>query len=589
MRVGRGSSLWLAKSNGRILGPYTDRQISDLLQERVLVPLDEICPPYGRWNCIRDITFFAKVIEDLRIRNLRVSADDTTAIDDQNSVSARTTTVSSVLMDDNTQEISSAHSYKDIAFKATDDPIMVNANMNAYTHSKDFIVQQKSNETSRWLWVITTVVVILSVTIMLLRKQVTQPILDKAAYEESAEAAREALERGEYGIALDNFKRAYAIDDKNKSIYLYLGILRTQIEDQSLFGRKIFEKIIENGGSDLKRVYTGLGVSYLKDGDLVSAEQQFSKALEIDNSFRPAIINIGATALLGEHWSKAEKYLLRAIREDSSDGAEVLMLAEVLINNYNSSKETRHLDAASRFLHEHMKQSRAYNVEIKIADAYLSVLRGDQVKAYKEIDKILDTDFILFDEFRLNLFVFRDLVNWSKVSQWCLRLTENLEANSHVVAFEGVCLLMSGDVSGASRKIDDALAQAPKDPLVLSAYGLLLQKTNVIDRMRVAVDKAIENDPQGKYQQPLRLKAWLCYADEDFNCAQKYLARLLKVYPDSLSAVAGMAQVELHNKNLTRAKDWLAKGLRLSDLYRPLLKLNKSISRLEDREKEKGD
>lgn len=594
MRVGRGSSLWLAKSNGRVLGPYTDRQIGDLLLERVLVPLDEICPSFGRWEYIRDIPYYAKIIEDLRIRNLRASADDTTTVGDQEFSDARTATVSAVMPDDSTQEISSVQAFmvQDIAFNSTEDSPTVNTNaklnMNAYTHSNDFIVRKKSNETARWLWVVTVVVITLSLSVIIFRKQVVQPIRNKSAYEENIATAMDALESGEYQVALDNFKKAYAIDPKDKSIYLYLGILQIQIENQSLSGRNLLEKLVEDGGFELKRVYTGIGLSYLKENDLTSAELQFAKALEVDDSFRPAIINIGAAAIMGDHLDKAEKYLLRAIREDGPDGAEVLMLVELHMNAFRASKELSHLEAALRFLHEYRKQSTVYRIEMAIADAYISVLRGDNSKAYKDIDKILDMDFIESGSHRMNLFVFRDLISWSKVSQWCLRQTENLEPNSHVVAFEGICLLMAGDIPSATRKIDDALAQTPKDPLVLSAYGMLLQNVNAMDRMSVVIDKAIENDSQAKYRQPMRLKAWLCQTNGDFECAQKYWGQLLNLNPDSLSALAGVTQSELHNKNVKAAKELLVRGLNISNSYRPLFKLNKSISQSEDRKKAKG-
>ncbi len=588
MRAGRGSSLlWLVKSSGKIIGPYSDRQIGDLLRERVIVPIDEVSPPNGRWNYLRDVPQFAKMVEDLRIRNLLGPGDNTTTMGEDDFADSRTATVTPLALDDRTQEISQAN-IKSVHFVSTDDPVRVGQQKDIFTHEGDHVVRQKSNETARWLWVITILVILISGSVMIFRQQVAQPIRNKVVFEEQTNAAMESLESGEYEKALESFKRAHAIDPDDKSIYLYLGILYTQLEQQSVAARKLFEKLIESGSGDLKRVYAGIGLTYLADGSFIQAESQFTKALDLDGSYKPATINLGATAYLTENWSKAEKYFMQSMRSDKAEGIEILMLIEVLIKLFESDKETRHLEEAQRFLNEYLARSQLFRLEMKLAETYLASLKGETAKVYAAIDSILDMDFFETDDHRQNLFIYRGLVNWQKLSQWCLKMGENLDPNSHVIAFESMCLLKAGDLPGANRKIDDAMAQTPKDPTVLAAYAVLLYAMNATDRLAVISEKVLTAAAKTKLQQPLRVNARYCQMKGDYSCQSKFWFKLLELEPNSLAGLACLAQVELHDERIPEAKKYLIKGLALSSSYRPFYKLSKSISSSEDLQKAKG-
>lgn len=590
MRVGRGSSLWLIRSNGRILGPYSEKQVGDLLRERMITPIDEASLPYGRWNYIREISGFAKVVEEIRVRNLMGSGDDTTTLGDQDDIDSRTATITPLSLDDRTQDIYIApeNNIRDVSFKASDDVVIKSSEITAYTHQGDLQVKKQTSETARWLWVLTIVVIFMSIAAIVFRRHVAQPIHNKAIYDASTVAAMEFLESGDYAAALDNFKKAYAIDPTDKSIFLYLGILHIQVENQSFMGRKLLENILLAGGSDLKRAHTGLGLSYLKESDLQTAEAHFNKALEQDENYKPAIINMGALAFLLDDWGRAEKYFMRAMRDEKTDGAEVLMLVESLIRLYQSDKEVRHLDEAAKFLQEFTSQSTVYRLEMRIAQAYLHFLKGQQSTVYSDIDEILDMDFFETENHRMNIFVYRGLISWSTISQWCLGMTEKLDPVAHVIAFESLCLLKSGEVVEANKKIDDAMAQAPRDPVVLSANAILLAEMNANDKMSVIIDKAIENDTNQKLTQPLRIKAKFCQQNDDYDCQKKYWQKVIAKDTKSLAALAGLAQVELQNRDIISAKQYLVRGLRESSSYRPFYKLNKSISRSEDREKARG-
>ena len=401
-------------------------------------------------------------------------------------------------------------------------------------------------------------------------------------------AGIDALDSGDYKKSLDLFRRAHEIDPKDSSIYLYLGMLTVQVEGQGCEGRKILEKLLGIGDKDLKRVLTGIGLAQLKEGDFKGAEINFNKALDIDPLFQPALINLGAAAYYQEDWARASNHLQLAVKEGSEDGAEVLILTETLMRLARAEQEKRYLKEASEYLNQFLQSAHNYKLEAYIASIYVSYLLSEKQNIYSKIDKALDMDTLETESHRQNLFLHRSIASWSLVAQWCLKLTQDLDPTARVVAFESLCLMKSGDLAAANRKIDNAIAQAPKDPLVLSTYAIVLGEMNSGDRAMVAIDKALINEQDKKFEQPRRLKARYCRQIDDVQCQVKYWSEILELNPLSLSALAGLAQVNLNANNITEAKKYLMRGLNISNNYRPLFPVNKVISRSEDRAKARG-
>jgi thioredoxin-like negative regulator of GroEL len=169
-----------------------------------------------------------------------------------------------------------------------------------------------------------------------------------------------------------------------------------------------------------------------------------------------------------------------------------------------------------------------------------------------------------------------------------LQMTHDLDPNARVMAFEALCLMKGGDVVEASRKVDDAMAQAPKDPLVLATFAQVLMATNAVERARSAIEKAIAESEPSRLQQAIRLKAQMCQASNDQACQSRYWSMLVERNPRSLEALAGLARVQLNSGDIDGAKKYLMKGLQISANYKPFFPINRAISLNEDRDKARG-
>ena len=580
VKVGK-NTLWLVKASGRVIGPYAEKQVGDLVREHVLVPLDEVSRPCGRWVYLRDEPTFAKVIEEIRIRGLRGSSDDSTT----RNVDETQTVTTTPEIDDHTQEITQlpASGVQDVMFRSIDDlKVERAASAQAFAFDADKMAKEQAAKNARWVWIFTALVVLFAFGFVMFQRFVAAPIKNQSVYHSSSAQAIDALESGRYGDALDLFNRAYALDPGDSNIYLDLGILKIEVANQTFEGRQLLEKLRGQANADQKHVLTGIGLAYLKDGDTQSAEDNFRKALDADPLFQPATIDLGAAALDAGEWNKANDHLQVAVKGTPHDGAEYIMLAETLAHLYLVKKDDAATQAAVRAgiqtLNDFADQSLDYSLEARVASVYLQALLGVKTNIASNIDRILDSDLDLTDNSKHNLFIDRDRVNWSRLSQWCSTVERNMDPNPHASAFEAMCLSKAGQLSDAERRVEDALAQAPKDALVQSIDAYVLFAENMNGRARAALEAAVQNDPSGRWAQPRRLMARYCHKIGDVTCERDNWQATLVKSNREIAALAGLASLDLAQDHIDDAKKYLMSALSLSDHYIPLYPIQNALS-----------
>jgi Flp pilus assembly protein TadD len=592
MTVQVGKSLpWLVKSGGRIMGPFSTKEVIEKLQGRELVVLDEISQPFSRWVYIRDERTFLKTVEELRMKSSRMSDDTTTDIDQTRSSTLTPGMTASITRDiDDLTEDLSKKAVQDVLFKSVDDKELSDRSRSGrgsaeYIFEKDPRIQSRANEAARWLWVFSFSMIFITVVYVLFAQFIAKPMQNEAKADEKIRMGNEALEDGQYANALKFFQEAYELKPKDKSIWLHLGLLKVQLMNQNVEARRLLEKLAEIKTSDLKRIHTALGLSYFRGGELNDAETYFTKALDLDARFLPALVNLGAVALYQNNYSQAQSQFQLAIKEGSADGAEVSMLVEALIQSYQKSKDLSFLEEAKKYIDDYLNARGGFLGEVHVLKIWVLAQMRKASEIYQTIDSFLDLDPLQSSMHKYDIYVLRDRLSWKLLNQWCLRSTERLEPNSHVLAIEAMCLFRAGEMLDASKKIENAVAQAPKDPQVQAIYAYLLDEMGNFEKSKVSIDRALQYDADKKLKLPRVLQAKFCMKVEDQICALNYLNELLKIDPKSLFALAGLAKINLTKANISEARKYVQRGLDLSPNYVPLLELRRQMSRTQDRAK----
>ena len=146
-------------------------------------------------------------------------------------------------------------------------------------------------------------------------------------------------------------------------------------------------------------------------------------------------------------------------------------------------------------------------------------------------------------------------------------------------------MYLANDIIAASRKIEDAVSQTPKDALVQAVYAELLMKNNSMDKAKVATDKAFDFNKETNYILPTILQARYCESQKDYFCALNYWQEILKKHPRSEMAIAGVGRSYFEDGHYSDAKRYLSMALQLRTNYIPVLKLEQDLDRV-DVEKE---
>lgn len=578
---------WLVKVGGLLLGPLTDREVSEKLLSREIRVIDEISKPCGRWIYLRDEPRFAKVVEEVRLGNNRNEDTVTGTHDGITKTPTNTVTIDSGQLDDMTEEISQGavqeamyQSFDDIN-KGGRDRRSDTALTESYTYDGDKNIEAKAQASTKWIGVFTAVLIFMAVAYVVFNQFIAQPIENKNIAEQSRSLAAELLKVGEYNAALVHFRKAYKADQDDRSIYTQLGVLEIQVGQQSVVGRRLLDKVRNWIGTDKKHVLTGLGLAALKEAEFEKANKFFEDALSEDPLFLPAVINLGVTALYLKENQKANNFFQLALKDGSRDGVDLLLLVDTLLNLYSEEKDRSFLVEAKRYLDGMRKVSRPYLDEILVASAYIELLLENVNASAGHIESFLERPLGMSAHYKHDIMVHRDQVDWAKLNQWCLGTTSKLDPTSHTIAAEAKCLFMSGDMIAASRKIDDAILQTPRDPLVQAVYAELLKEMNSAEKAKVASDKAFDYNKESDHILPFVLQAQQCEGQKDYFCSLNYWQEVLKKNPKSEMALAGVGRSYFEDGHYSDAKRYLALAKRLRSNYKPILKLEKDLERVE--------
>src|SRR5690348_10923255 len=96
---------WLVKSGGRVLGPFTQAKLEELLRSREISVLDEVSVPMRRWHTIQIHPDLTELVETLRRTNVSDKTEATWT--PTNATGNLTQTVTESLDSELTEELTS--------------------------------------------------------------------------------------------------------------------------------------------------------------------------------------------------------------------------------------------------------------------------------------------------------------------------------------------------------------------------------------------------------------------------------------------------------------------------------------------------
>lgn len=578
--------MWLVKSAGRILGPYSLDEIEQSLITREFVLLDEAARPFRRFRSFREWTEFKEITERLRQRQ-RLSGDDLTSTASVMSSTASLTVPLPPHFHDNlTDEIASAP--KEVVVVDLEEEVVENkraAPSKSRYQTKDQAdqsLEKSGKKWGRWLSVMSVVVVSLSIFFFFGDRLNRLNVSQQADPSSLTDAGYLAIERGDLIEALRLFKQAESLRPYDPVVVSALAPLLVQLEGQTALARRLIEGAFSKEGSLTASLLSTIGLSFLKDGDFSPAQSYFDQALQAEAQFVPALHNNGVLHLRAKRWVKAKNFFSTAIDLEPENEVPILYLALTGLKQLRrlKPKDTAQIrEKLSNFL---SNQAFGYHAVSLLLASFLT-FENKQNEAVEVLSRAMSQDPYLDLELTQNVFFEAEEIKWSQLLNLCLEITEKLGQQSLVQGFKSFCYAKANDQISAVSSIEAALNQSPRAPHLLIMASFIYDLAGQNDQKTAMLNRAFnENGSQIENHLSLVIQARHLEKSRDFEGANLLWRKILITEPDSLPALTGRARNALERRDFINFEEIKNEISRFTDRYIPLRILDVEAKQLRE-------
>lgn len=571
----------MVKVNGRIIGPHTKTEIFDLLKNKEIVVLNEVMPPFRRWQYIRDLDEFADIVEELRLLEFGSNEDHTMTTSQTVSVTEK---LESTFNEDLTQDvpigIPGEIVINDIEETPTG-PANVRPSKVRSQFRPDFQnvqIERESDRTSRSIW-IGAIGLILAVGGYVLFKKI-EPVKKEKTYsaKEYTKMALSHYYAGDYELALPLLHKARDLqpnDEKVNSLIAPLMVFLEPERKSELEG--ILERLKTSDKINRERALTLEGLLDIKEKNYRSAKRYFSEALGRNPFFWQAFANLGVISFLEGDYLSAKNHFESALSMDvpskTSRGEVYLMRAASEIYLWKENKSKQYLQNARAGLESYINEHNDYKQEAYLLKSFVDYALNDRSQAEKTIDEMVNTDPMLTREHAKDPMVDRSPISWKQLLPWCEALASGMGASGPVSAMYSLCLVHNGENDiDAKVEISKAMSQAPTDPLVNSVFAYITWVLGEGSKAEMLATKAIDLNRTRMKTLPHVVKARICEKSDNYECAIEHWQAVKVLDPDSVSAYGGLAYSYLKTKKFSLFEASFTEGSKYSRYYKPLLR-----------------
>lgn len=538
--------------------------------------VDEISKPAGRWRLLRDEPQFRSTLNEIKNRQ-NIRPDRSQEVTATGGTFTKTDDVTaSIFGYANADKLLESTPKKDILPDSRD-------LIKSYASEIDPRLQKQAKSTNQnKIWLGLTMV-LLAATVLVVelssRSRDATVAAKDSAFQNLMQNGLRAEKIGDYQKAISLFNEAKAYRPQDGELLLHLGPLTLVHDKQLLSAQRMFKEMleVERGANYQKAGYLGLGLIALEEQQLDVAEENFTKARSFDPTYVPAIANLSVTAFFKNDLNRAEALLLEALDKGQTDGALVISMADIAMAQKSSNVTNSKLRSVHSLLDGYLTLAvtRDYQQEVLLQDARVLSLMGDRSAAAKRIEAFLDVDPEQTDLYSRDWGIYRGRASWGLMLENLKKTASELGTTARLTAALGLAMYRGREKLDGAQSIEQALSQAPQDPLLLSLSGWIDDQLGKRDTALVKIEQAVANP--GKYKLPHVLKARFCFEDKNLDCAKKHWTQILTLDPKSIEAFHGLALVEWKNKNTSSASRWFSEGQAMAPNYIPLLILGQEM------------
>ena len=554
---------YLIRSSGCILGPYSKKEVEELIKERSLSVNDEVIEPCSIAFYLQDHPDFSGFIQSMskdRLVNFVTNLSGKIST----SITRKTVKVGS----EDTQTITKPLSQEEEGLSQVEDADFKFIEKKPQQQGKSIkykTVKESEQITRRkvqvvvkrfWYFIIACSLFIAGLIIF---KEVVSPYQKKKSLLERVQ--KEGINYYNSGNYEQSFKIFKEGSEKNilnveeKKILLNLLIQKREIGKAEILLREI------EGSLSQSDIYLIKGLIAFSENSYSQSEKFFLKVTNDDKDI--SFLNL---------------ILLKWVQKDYEEvlkGTEGMLLKGFergiifYLKNFSLIKMGAGKNQIKNFINNNLENSPEYYQELTLLLAYLYIEENNLDKIEQLVTNILDWDPYFYKEYNYDSLILVDALDWSFLFSYCEKLFEFNKDSHLLTALYGLCNLKVGSNAKGFQYIEKSRNQTPENDLTLSLFAYSLMQKGSSSKAEVLLNQ-VKNS---SYKLPYILMARFFEQEEEWDFALTYWEKLLKIDPYHLSALGGMAFNNYKIKNYENMRMYKDRGLSAYSDYVRLLSL----------------
>lgn len=559
MKSQESNKMWLVKSSGRILGPYAQIDLVELLKSRKISIIDEIRDPQNYWSFIREHTQFAELVQDLRHEDA-ISLDTTTA-------GSRTRTITA---DVNVREEHTAVPLT-IPPKITETrPSQRVASGSTPMASPKLRRQRKSSAfslTTTFLWaLVITSIGAATYFFIQARKNLTPDDL--------LQLAPHMREIGEYEKSLQYFRMLSSQRELDPVSKIQMASVLIEETPNIVEARRLLEEAIPkiNAGDKLRNeAQNYLGRSFLKEGQYNRAEQIFRSILFTEENNPQARMNLAMSLLLKSDFDAAHKEFVALEKRGIHNLIVVIGKTIALLALSEGRPDVVKFEDSLKELERATLSSQENQLESQLVLSVLQQKLGSSGNSQRAVEAMFRLDPDLSRKHVVDLSLDRQILKWDRLVMYCDFLMTKWGDTALSKALGSYCSYQKGEIGQAVSRVEEARAIFPSDPTLIGLHSFLLFTMGRSEHL------ALARMSESESELGMRVMARSCERQKNWACSERYWNQLLTLAPNDLDAIRGLITSQ-NLPNSEKSQELLRRGLNLSPNYKPLLILKEAVN-----------
>jgi tetratricopeptide (TPR) repeat protein len=250
-----------------------------------------------------------------------------------------------------------------------------------------------------------------------------------------------------------------------------------------------------------------------------------------------------------------------------------MSLADVYFAQSGDANGSGKIIVANRLLDQYTMLTRDYEQEVLVQSIHALFLQKRMNEAARRVESFLDIDPEQTENHVHDWMVFRGRANWGLLLDTLKKVAADMTQTPRLTAALGLAMYKGREKLEGAQTIEQALSQAPKDPLLMALAGWVELKLGRKETAVVNIKQAALETETLKL--PHILQARLFEEDKDFEGSRKEWEKVLKLDSRSVEALQGLALAAWNHQDRNTSQSFLTQLYANDPSYIPYLQLTR--------------